>query len=483
MPRDHPTVEHHRLAEDKARIKNWKRWGPYLSERQWGTVREDYSPDGEAWYYFPHEHARSRAYRWGEDGLLGWTDRECRLCFAPALWNGNDPILKERLFGLTGPEGNHGEDVKECYYYLDSTPTHSYAKALYRYPQTEFPYARLAEESARRGLRDREFELVDASVFADRRYFDVEVEYAKQTPDDMLIRLTAYNRGPEPAEICLLPTFWMRNTWIWGCAHEGCTLKPRMSAIGDGVVAGAHETLGAFRLCFGPHPDGGPTEMLFTENETNSELLFRTPSYTPFTKDAFHRYVIEVDAGAVNPGLVGTKVAAIYRLHIPSGEGRTVSARMVIGNTTPADPFGEEFDATFAERIAEADAFYEHVIDRRVGPQQKTVSRAAYAGLLWTKQFYHYIVADWLAGDRDVAAPPASRKEGRNRHWRHVYARDVLSMPDKWEYPLVCRLGFGVSHDPHGTDRRRVCQAAVTAVAPRVVHASQRAAPGLRVVV
>ncbi len=255
MPKKHLTAEHLRLAEDKARTQNWKRWGPYLSERQWGTVREDYSPDGEAWFYFPHDHARSRAYRWGEDGLLGWTDRECRLCFAPALWNGQDPILKERLFGLTGPEGNHGEDVKECYYYLDSTPTHSYAKALYRYPQMEFPYSRLVKENARRGLHDREFELIDTGVFAERRYFDVEVEYAKRTPDDLLIRLTAYNRGPEPANLWLLPTFWLRNTWVWGCAHEGCTQKPRMEAVDDGLVVGSHETLGDFRIWFGPHPD------------------------------------------------------------------------------------------------------------------------------------------------------------------------------------------------------------------------------------
>ena len=435
MPNEYPTSEHRRLAEDKARTHNWKRWGPYLSERQWGTVREDYSHDGEAWYYFPHDHARSRAYRWGEDGLLGWTDRECRLCFSPALWNGRDAILKERLFGLTGPEGNHGEDVKEYYYYLDSTPTHSYARALYRYPQAEFPYSQLAEENDQRGLKDREYELIDTGVFEEHRYFDVEVEYAKRTPNDVLIRLTAHNRGPDPAQIWLLPNFWLRNTWIWGCAHEGCTLKPRMEAVGSGGVLGSHETLGEFRLWFGPQPDGGLPEIHFTENETNSELLFGTPTYTSYTKDAFHRYLIEGDAAAVNPEQCGTKVASVYRLKIPPGESRAVSARMAIGDDFLPEPFGAEFDATFDARIAETDEFYEQVIDHRIEPQQRLVSRRAYAGLLWTKQFYHYIVADWLKGDRDVSAPPPERDEGRNHEWRHLYARDVLSMPDKWEYP------------------------------------------------
>ena len=435
MSNEHPTIEHQRLAEDKARTENWKRWGPYLSERQWGTVREDYSPNGEAWTYFPHDHARSRAYRWGEDGLLGWTDRECRLCFAPSLWNGRDSILKERLFGLTGPEGNHGEDVKEYYYYLDSSPTHSYAKALYRYPQAEFPYAQLVKENARRGLHEREFELVDANVFDEQRYFDVEIEYAKRTPDDILVRLTAHNRGPETSDIWLLPTFWLRNTWIWGCAHEGCTLKPRMEAVGERAVTGSHETLGEFRLWFGPHPEGGASEMLFTENETNSEMLFDTPTYTSYTKDAFHRYVIDGETDAVNPERRGTKVAAAYRFEIPPGESRTVSARMAIGAEGPSEPFNADFDATFAARIAETDAFYQHVITQQTGSQQRMVSRRAYAGLLWTKQFYHYIVADWLKGDRDVSAPPPQRRGGRNHEWNHLYARDVLSMPDKWEYP------------------------------------------------
>lgn len=435
MPSEFPTPEHRRLAEDNTREHNWKRWGPYLAERQWGTVREDYSPDGDAWSYFPHEHSRSRAYRWGEDGLLGWTDRECRLCFAPSLWNGKDSILKERLFGLTGPEGNHGEDVKEYYYYLDSTPTHSYAKALYRYPQAEFPYNQLVAENANRGLKEREYELVDTNAFDEERYFDVEVEYAKRTPDDILIRITAHNRGPEPAAIWLLPTFWLRNTWIWGCAHEGCTLKPRMQADGNNSVVGSHETLGRFRAYFGPHPTGGIPEVLFTENETNTELLHGTPTYTPYTKDAFHRYVIDNEKDAVNPDQHGTKVAAVYKLTLAPGECQSVTARMAIGETEINEPFGAEFESTFSNRLEETDEFYKHVIEAKIDPQQQLVSRRAYAGLLWTKQFFHYIVADWLKGDKDVATPPSQRKEGRNHEWRHMYARDVLSMPDKWEYP------------------------------------------------
>jgi hypothetical protein len=295
------TPEHQRLAENAARTHNWKRWGPYLSERQWGTVREDYSPNGDAWRDFTHEQSRSRAYRWGEDGLLGFTDRQCRLCFALALWNGRDPILKERLFGLTGPEGNHGEDVKEYYYYLDSTPTHSYAKALYRYPQAAFPYEALVAENARRDKHDREFELIDTGVFDEAKYFDVQIEYAKAGPNDLLARTTVTNRGPNEAELWLLPTLWFRNTWIWGCRHEGCTLKPSIQETAPGQVELRHESLGAFRAAFGKHPDGAERELLFTENETNSELLFNTPSYTPYVKDAFHRYLIKGQTNAVNP--------------------------------------------------------------------------------------------------------------------------------------------------------------------------------------
>ena len=435
MNGDNTTAEHRRLAEDAQRTHNWKRWGPYLSERQWGTVREDYSAGGDAWTYFPHEQARSRAYRWGEDGLLGFTDHKCRLCTSLALWNGRDPILKERLFGLTGPEGNHGEDVKECYYYLDSTPTHSYAKALYRYPQAEFPYRRLVDENARRGRHETEYELVDTGVFDGRRYFDVHVEYAKGSPDDLLIRTTVTNQGPEPAEVWLLPTLWFRNTWIWGCRHEGCGVKPGIEALGSDGVAMDHETLGRFKAWFGPHPDGDSREILFTENETNTSELFETPSYTPYVKDAFHRYVIDGEADAVNPARRGTKTSAVYRLVIPPSSSRTVLARLASDAQAPEEPFGEAFDATFAARISEADEFYRHVDGDSASPEQRHVSRQANAGLLWTKQFYHYIVGDWLAGDLDVAAPPEQRAHGRNHEWQHLYAHDVLSMPDKWEYP------------------------------------------------
>jgi hypothetical protein len=425
------TPEHQRLAENAARTHNWKRWGPYLSERQWGTVREDYSPNGDAWRDFTHEQSRSRAYRWGEDGLLGFTDRQCRLCFALALWNGRDPILKERLFGLTGPEGNHGEDVKEYYYYLDSTPTHSYAKALYRYPQAEFPYEALVAENARRDKHEREFELIDTGVFDEAKYFDVQIEYAKAGPNDLLARITVTNRGPDEAEVWLLPTLWFRNTWIWGCRHEGCTLKPSIQETGPGQVELRHESLGAFRAAFGDHPDGAERELLFTENETNSELLFDTPSYTPYMKDAFHRYLIEGHTDAVNPQGKGTKVAACYHLQIPAGESRQVEFRLAEGE----GPLVANDVGIFRERKNEANTFYDAVIDPAIEDQQRTVSRQAYAGLLWTKQFYHYIVADWLKGDRDVADPPRERLHGRNHRWQHLYARDVLSMPDKWEYP------------------------------------------------
>ncbi len=427
------TAEHQRLAEDAARTHNWKRWGPYLSERQWGTVREDYSADGNAWGDFTHEQSRSRAYRWGEDGLLGFSDRQCRLCMSVALWNGRDPILKERLFGLTGPEGNHGEDVKEYYYYLDSTPTHSYAKALYRYPQAEFPYAQLVNENRRRGKQEREFELVETGVFDDGRYFDVQAEYAKAGPNDLLARITVTNRGPEEAELWMLPTLWFRNTWVWGCRHEGCTEQPTIKQTGPGEVAMHHGTLGDFRAVFGDHPNDGQRELLFTGNETNSQLLFKTPSHTPYVKDAFHRYVVQGETDAVNPNAEGTKVAACYHLKVPAGESREVTFRLV--EDASDAPLNSNDPDVWRQRIAEADEFYGTVIDPDVDEQQRLVSRQAYAGLLWTKQFYHYIVADWLKGDTNVAEPPAERWHGRNHRWQHLYARDVLSMPDKWEYP------------------------------------------------
>lgn len=424
-----------RLAVDAKREANWKRWGPYLSERQWATVREDYSEWGTAWEYFPHDHARSRAYRWGEDGLLGVTDRECRLCFALALWNGRDPILKERLFGLAGPEGNHGEDVKECYYYLDSTPTHSYMRALYKYPQAEFPYARLLEENRRRGKLDPEFELTDTGVFDWDRYFDVFAEYAKAAPDDLLIRITVANRGPEAATLHLLPTLWYRNTWVWGCKHEGCWIRPSIQAAGDWALAADHVTFGRHRLAAGPDPKGQPPGWLFTENETNTRRLFGADNWTPYVKDAFHEYLVHGRTDAVNPKPTGTKVAARYRLDIPAGGQAMVRLRLTAQGTGGGPGFGEEFDGVFRDRMREADEFYAHRLPPGLSDDERRIVRQAYAGLLWGKQFYHYIVRDWLEGDPQQPSPPARRATGRNSGWPHVYNRDVISMPDKWEYP------------------------------------------------
>jgi len=431
----HPDAEALRLAEDSRREKNWKRWGPYLSERQWGTVREDYSADGDCWNYFPHDQARSRVYRWGEDGLLGITDRECRLCFALALWNGRDMILKERLFGLTSPEGNHGEDVKESYFYLDSTPTHSYMKALYKYPQTEFPYARLVAENAARGKDQPEFELADAGAFDGGRYFDVIAEYAKDGPDDILIRITVANRGPEKATLHLLPTLWFRNTWRWGFRHEGGETKPGIRRLDAATLATVHPSLGSHRLVAAPGPGGTSPDWLFTDNETNTARLFRTPNQFPFLKDAFHEYLISGRSESVNPAGTGTKSAARYLLEVPAGEERTVKLRLFAEGEASVDPLGPDFDSIFKARIAEADAYYASKLPSSLKPEEASVCRQGYAGLLWSKQFYHYVVQDWLEGDLHEPPPPESRKQGRNHDWRHLYNRDVISMPDKWEYP------------------------------------------------
>jgi hypothetical protein len=419
-----------RLLEDRARERNWKRFGPYLSERQWSTVREDYSDGGACWEYFPHDHARSRAYRWGEDGLLGISDRQGRLCFALALWNGRDPILKERLFGLTGPEGNHGEDVKESYFYLDSTPTHSYMKALYRYPQNEFPYARLVEENRRRGKHERELELADTGIFDDGRFFDVTTEYAKASPDDVLIRITVANRGPDSATIELLPTLWFRNTWSWGRAGEGYSAKPRLARVADGQVLAEHASLGRFRWTM-----AGAPELLFTENETNAERLYGSPNASPHVKDAFHAHVVNGRAGAVSPAGVGTKAAARYRLDIPAGESRTVRLRLTAEAEAVGEPFGEPFERTFRARRDEADAFYASLLPENLSAEERAVMRQAYAGLLYTKQFFHHDVRAWLEGDPAQPPPPAARQRGRNADWRHLYHRDVISVCDKWEYP------------------------------------------------
>jgi hypothetical protein len=434
-------AEEARLEQVRLRAANWQRWGPYLAERQWGTVREDYSERGEAWGYFPHDRARSRAYRWGEDGLLGICDRECRLCFAVALWNGRDPILKERLFGLTGPEGNHGEDVKECYFYLDSTPTHSFMKALYKYPQREFPYARLVEENRRRGREDGEFELIDAGAFDDHRYFDVFAEYAKAAPNDILIRLTVANRGPDAAPIHVLPTLWYRNSWSWGCTHDGCEVKPRLEADGPGSVIARHASLGAFRWAIDGAGLASAPELLFTDNETNGRLVFGVADGARYAKDAFHDYVVHGDAAAVNPQRVGTKAAAHHVLTIPAGGEVVLRLRLSAVEESPPEPFGGAFDEVFALRIREADEFYAARIPdlpeecRDAVADARHISRQAYAGLLWSKQFYHYVVRDWLTGDPEQPPPPSVRRQGRNHDWPHLFNRDVISMPDKWEYP------------------------------------------------
>ncbi|QOJ16181.1 MAG: glucosidase [Phycisphaeraceae bacterium] len=440
MPPPTPTPpidpEARRLIEDAARARNWKRWGPYLAERQWSTVREDYSPDGNCWEYFPHEHARSRAYRWGEDGLLGITDRQCRLCFAVALWNGRDPILKERLFGLTNPQGNHGEDVKECYYYLDATPTHSYLKALYRYPHQEFPYRQLIDENARRGPDEPEYELLDTGVFDENRFFDVLVEYAKHSPDDILIRLTLTNRGPEAADLHVLPTLWFRNTWSWGRrGEEGHHDKPRLVRHDATTLHAEHESIGAFRFAVEPGSDGAAPVFLFTENETNAQRLFNAPNPAPHVKDGFHDAVIHDRADAVNRDPSGTKATVHVRLRIDPGASVTLRLRLTVEQEATIDPFGQAFDQVFAARISEADAFYTSRIPAGLTDDQRLIARQAYAGLLWSKQFYHYVVRDWLEGDPRQPPPPESRKRGRNADWTHLFNRDVISMPDKWEYP------------------------------------------------
>jgi hypothetical protein len=422
-----------RLEEDRSRSRNWKRWGPYLAERQWGTVREDYSAGGSCWDYFSHDHARSRAYRWGEDGLLGICDREARLCFALALWNGRDPILKERLFGLTGPEGNHGEDVKEEYFYLDSTPTHSYMKALYKYPLGEYPYARLVEDNRRRGKEDSELELADTGAFAGGRYLDVFAEYAKASPNDLLVRLTVANRAAEAARVHVLPQLWFRNTWSWGPIGESPGPRPRLERHERGVSV-EHATLGRFFLSAAPGPDGAWPDWLFTENETNAEKLFGAPNASPWVKDAFHEYVVRGRREAVNPAQRGTKAAAHYVLEVPAGGQAVLRLRLSAEDEAPRQPFGADFPWTFERREREADDFYE----RRLGgatPEERAVARQGYAGLLWSKQFYHYVVKDWLEGDPGQPPPPAERRRGRNQDWPHLFNRDVISMPDKWEYP------------------------------------------------
>jgi len=423
------TLEEKRLQQSRSREKHWKRWGPYLSERAWGTVREDYSDDGEAWDYLPHDHARSRAYRWNEDGIAGICDRHQVICFAIALWNGQDPFLKERLFGLTGPQGNHGEDVKEYYFYLDSTPTHSYMKFLYKYPQARFPYERLVEEARRRGRKDLEYELLDTGVFDGDRYFDVFVEYAKADVEDILIRVSVINRGPEEARLDLLPTAWFRNTWSWGVDERRPRLRREDATPDLPVIRLRHFDMQLrWLIC-----EGNP-ELLFTENETNLKRVFGAEDSTQYVKDGINDYVVNGVRGAVNPQLMGTKAAARYRLDIGAGETITVKLRLTT-NEPKAGMLGEEFDDVFAARRREAEEFYAKIQPGAASEDAKNVQRQAFAGMLWSKQYYHYDVRRWLRGDPAQPDPPRSRRQGRNHEWRHLHNEDVISMPDKWEYP------------------------------------------------
>jgi len=415
------------MVEDRERIVRWRQWGPYLAERAWGTVREDYSASGDAWGYFPHDHARSRAYRWSEDGMAGLCDREQTLCLALALWNGQDPILKERAFGLSGPEGNHGEDVKDVYFYEDATPTASYLRYVYKYPQQRFPYGELVQANAARGTGDREMELEDLGAFADNRYFDITVEYAKRAPDDVIMAITVENRGPDAATIHVLPHLWFRNTWSWSEADGGVPAIHRHAEGPTDAARAAHPVLGEhFWYVEG---EGG---LLFTNNETNNERLYGAASRTPWVKDAFHRRVVEGDASAVNPEERGTKACAWRTLDVPAGGKVRVLVRLA------ADPQADPFvgsDAVLALRRAEADAFYAAVqgTENSLTDEHRAIHRQASAGLIWTMQFYNYDVDTWLRGDKNPAPP--EREKGRNADWRHVSVADVISMPDAWEYP------------------------------------------------
>jgi hypothetical protein len=428
------SAERERLSEQR---KDWLHWGSYLAERQWGTVREDYSHDSNAWNSFSHEHARSRAYRWGEDGLLGICDDNGLLCFSLALWNGKDPILKERPFGLTNPEGNHGEDVKECYYYLGATPSASYLKALYKYPQDAFPYKWLVEENERRSLSEREFELLDTRIFDGNRYFDVFIEYAKASPYDVLIRIIAHNRGPTTATLHLLPTLWFRNTWSWEGGSDAHYDKPSIRLDGSNIIA-EHKELGTYQLTtvLAGQEEQQP-QWLFTENETNETKLYGHQNPTPYVKDAFHEYLINKNEAAVNPETFGTKAAAYYMLVIPAGDQLELRLRLT-KNDDPQlsidDALGAAFEETFAHRLAEADIFYNDLLGHKEHPQDAEILRQACAGLIWSKQFYYYHVNNWLIGDPIFPPPPEDRR-GRNQDWRHLTAGDVISMPDKWEFP------------------------------------------------
>jgi len=417
-------TEQKRLNDAREKGVAWKKWGPYLSERQWGTVREDYSTDGNAWDYFSHDQSRSRAYHWGEDGLGGISDDKQRLCFAVALWNERDPILKERMFGLTNSEGNHGEDVKEYYFYVDSTPTHSYMKYLYKYPQCEFPYRDLVDTNRRRSREEFEYELLDTGAFAEDRYFDVFVEYAKAAPEDVCIRITVHNRGPEPARLHVLPTLWFRNTWSWG---EPDPASPFVQQSGDRAIEASHQELGTYLL----HCDGQP-ELLFTENETNVHRLWGQPNPSPYVKDAFHSYVVSGNRDAVNPAGSGTKAAARYVLDVPARGSQVVRVRLTLA---PAKASFRDFDEVFDDRLREANEFYDRITPATLTDDQRLVHRQALAGMLWTKQFYYFDLEQWLSERKSHPMLDGKTSGSRNMDWFHMLNADIISMPDKWEYP------------------------------------------------
>jgi Glycosyl hydrolase family 63 C-terminal domain len=442
------SAEELRLLASQRREENWHRWGPYLSERQWGTVREDYSDGGDAtWSYFPHDHARSRAFRWGEDGLLGICDRECRLCFSVALWNGRDPIMKERLFGVTGPEGNHGEDVKENYYYVDSTPTHSYMEGLYKYPQMRYPYEDLVNVSRSRSRKEEEYELADTGAFDDGRYFDVQLRYAKAGPNDILVEIEVTNQSTAAAVIHVLPQLFFRNTWIWGNPDEPATDRPKMW-LEDKVVRAQHKTLGEFFFACEQVTGDDSWPWLFTDNETNIQKHPGLPSGSHYFKDAINNYVVLGDARAINPLQIGTKCAPYGLMMIPGGMTKQIRLRLTSTNESivkqrcggsaakfATEAFDESFDEAMDKRKTEADDFYARRIPDYVSRDRQRIMRQAYAGLLWTKQFYHYVVADWLDIHPDGKPSGSIRRQGRNSEWRHLFNRDIISMPDKWEYP------------------------------------------------
>mgnify|MGYP001448223031 FL=1 len=425
-------IEENRLEErDQKGNQIWRKWGPYLSERQWGTVREDYSKEGAAWSYFPHDHARSRVYRWGEDGIAGISDKRQNLCFSLGIWNGNDDILKERLYGLTGEDGNHGEDVKELYYYLDNTPSHSYMKYLYKYPHAKFPYERLLRESQKRTKNQREYELIDTGIFEGNKYFDVFIEYAKKGPEEICIKITAKNRADNPAELVMVPNLWFRNLWDFGVVDKIPTIsKLNIHHEDYGGVKSSHNKAGNYFLYFDK-----PDEYLFTNNKTNSERIFNTKNKDVYVKDLFHKAIIQDDDLTVFDGVIsGTKFAPYYKREV-AAKSEVVFKLLLTNKEEDDNPFIDNFEAIFEERLQEANEFYNYFIPDSASPDMANIQRQAFAGMLWSKQYYNFDVQQWLDGDKGHPAPPESRQNGRNSNWRHLHNEDILSMPDKWEYP------------------------------------------------